>query len=217
MYSNKKRQAILLALLAAHCTFYGTNVMAAPVPVTDGKYTADGTDTYDPITHTDTINSIKVSNGAQVSVTAGATTVNGVNSSESLTASSGGQLTVKGARELALMAGMSERVVGLTVVAIGTSLPELVTSIVAARKQQNDIAVGNVIGSNIFNLLFILGISATIGKIGTDFNVVIDGCVLIGICLFTYIFALANKKINRPCGVVMIFMYVAYTVYLLVR
>ena len=108
-------------------------------------------------------------------------------------------------------------VVGLTVVAIGTSLPELVTSIVAARKQQNDIAVGNVIGSNIFNLLFILGISATIGKIGTDFNVVIDGCVLIGICLFTYIFALANKKINRPCGVVMIFMYVAYTVYLLVR
>ena len=121
----------------------------------------------------------------------------------------GGQLTV--------MAGMSERVVGLTVVAIGTSLPELVTSIVAARKQQNDIAVGNVIGSNIFNLLFILGISATIGTIGTDFNVVIDGCVLIGICLFTYIFALANKKINRPCGVVMIFMYVAYTVYLLVR
>lgn len=89
MYSNKKRQAILLALLAAHCTFYGTNVMAAPVPVTDGKYTADGTDTYDPITHTDTINSIKVSNGAQVSV-------NGVNSSESLTASSGGQLTVNG-------------------------------------------------------------------------------------------------------------------------
>ena len=74
------------------------------------------------------------------------------------------ELTVKGARELALMAGMSERVVGLTVVAIGTSLPELVTSIVAARKQQNDIAVGNVIGSNIFNLLFILGISATIGK-----------------------------------------------------
>lgn len=55
MYSNKKRQAILLALLAAHCTFYGTNVMAAPVPVTDGKYTADGTDTYDPITHTNTI------------------------------------------------------------------------------------------------------------------------------------------------------------------
>ena len=101
----------------------------------------------------------------------------------------GGQLTVKGAKELALMAGMSERVVGLTVVAIGTSLPELVTSIVAARKQQNDIAVGNVIGSNIFNLLFILGISATIGTIGTDFNVVIDGCVLIGICLFTYIFA----------------------------
>lgn len=129
----------------------------------------------------------------------------------------GGQLTVEGAKELALMAGMSERVVGLTVVAIGTSLPELVTSVVAAAKQQNDIAVGNVIGSNIFNILFILGVSATIGTIGTDFNAVIDGCVLIGICLFTYIFALANKKINRPCGVIMIFMYAAYAVYLLVR
>ena len=77
MYSNKKRQAILLALLAAHCTFYGTNVTAAPVPVTDGKYTADGTETYDPITHTDTINSIKVSNGVKVSGPAGQTTATG--------------------------------------------------------------------------------------------------------------------------------------------
>ena len=129
----------------------------------------------------------------------------------------GGTLVVDNACLIAKDFGVSENFIGLTIIAIGTSLPELVTSIVAARKQQNDIAVGNVIGSNIFNLLFILGISATIGKIGTDFNVVIDGCVLIGICLFTYIFALANKKINRPCGVVMIFMYVAYTVYLLVR
>ena len=129
----------------------------------------------------------------------------------------GGDITVDAASRIASDLGMSQTLIGLTIVSIGTSLPELVTSIVAARKQQNDIAVGNVIGSNIFNLLFILGISATIGKIGTDFNVVIDGCVLIGICLFTYIFALANKKINRPCGVVMIFMYVAYTVYLLVR
>ena len=129
----------------------------------------------------------------------------------------GGTLVVDNACLIAKDFGVSENFIGLTIIAIGTSLPELVTSIVAARKQQNDIAVGNVIGSNIFNLLFILGISATIGTIGTDFNVVIDGCVLIGICLFTYIFALANKKINRPCGVVMIFMYVAYTVYLLVR
>ena len=129
----------------------------------------------------------------------------------------GGTLVVDNACLIAKDFGVSENFIGLTIIAIGTSLPELVTSIVAARKQQNDIAVGNVIGSNIFNLLFILGISATIGTIGTDFNVVVDGCVLIGICLFTYIFALANKKINRPCGVVMIFMYVAYTVYLLVR
>lgn len=129
----------------------------------------------------------------------------------------GGQLTVKGAKELALMAGLSETVVGLTVVAIGTSLPELVTSIVAARKNKNDIAVGNVIGSNIFNILFILGISSTIGKITTDGHAIADTCVLIGVVALTYLFALINKKINRPAGIVMIIMYLAYTAYLLIR
>ena len=100
-----------------------------------------------------------------------------------------------------------------TKIALSLKFPETNPWVNAAE----DFAVGNVFGSNLFILLFILGISATFVTIGTDFNVVIDGCVLIGICLFTYIFALANKKINRPCGVVMIFMYVAYTVYLLVR
>ena len=129
----------------------------------------------------------------------------------------GGELTVYGAKSLALMAGLSEKVVALTVVAIGTSLPELVTSIVAARKKQNDIAVGNVIGSNIFNILFILGISAAISPIPTDVATMIDGVILTGFMVITFIFALFKKKITRIEGLVMILLYVAYTVYLLVR
>ena len=129
----------------------------------------------------------------------------------------GGELTVYGAKELALKVGLSENVVALTVVAIGTSLPELVTSIVASRKGQNDIAVGNVIGSNIFNILFILGMSATIGNIGTDMNGVIDTCVLVGIMLVTFIFTLSRKKIGRVEGLVMILIYAGYTAYLLMR
>lgn len=129
----------------------------------------------------------------------------------------GGQLTVKGATMLAHSLGMSETVIGLTVVAIGTSLPELITSVVAARKKQNDIAVGNVIGSNVFNILFILGMSAAISPMQTAFTSVIDACVLIGLCLMTYIIGASMKKINRPAGVVMILLYAAYTAYLIMR
>lgn len=129
----------------------------------------------------------------------------------------GGELTVEGAKQLALTAGLSETVVGLTVVAVGTSLPELITSVVAARKKQNDIAVGNVIGSNIFNILFILGMSSTLGTITTDGHAATDTLVLIGVCVITYLFALINKKINRPAGIVMIILYLAYTSYLLIR
>lgn len=129
----------------------------------------------------------------------------------------GGQLTVTGAKALAQMVGLEEKVIALTVVAIGTSLPELVTSIVAARKKQNDIAVGNVIGSNIFNILFILGMSASIGKLTTDMNAVIDACALIGVVTLTFIFALFRKRINRGAGIVMILIYASYTAYLLVR
>lgn len=129
----------------------------------------------------------------------------------------GGQLTVNGATALAEMAGLSENVIALTVVAIGTSLPELVTSIVAARKNQNDIAIGNVIGSNIFNILFILGFSSTLGTITTTSATIIDTIVLIGVMVAIYLYSLFLKKINRPTGIVMILMYVAYTAYLLVR
>ena len=129
----------------------------------------------------------------------------------------GGQLTVKGAVAMAQMLGMSESVIGLTVVAIGTSLPELVTSVVAARKNQNDIAVGNAVGSNIFNILFILGVSSTISTITTDSFAIADMSILIGISLFTYLISLWKKEIRRPAGIVMILMYAAYTAFLLVR
>lgn len=129
----------------------------------------------------------------------------------------GGQLTVTGAKGLARIIGLSETVIGLTVIAIGTSLPELVTSIVAARKGQNDIAVGNVVGSNIFNILFILGVSSVISPIVTDSYAIADCCMLIAVSLITFVFALFKRKINRPMGAVMLLMYVAYTAYLLVR
>ncbi len=129
----------------------------------------------------------------------------------------GGQMTVKAAVYLAGALGLSETVIGLTVVAIGTSLPELVTSVVAARKHQNDIAVGNVIGSNIFNILFILGISSLISDISTDDYAVIDMTILIGICLLTYLAAIPKKKITAPVGALMIAAYIGYTAFLLVR
>ncbi len=129
----------------------------------------------------------------------------------------GGQLTVTGAKGLARMIGLSETVIGLTVIAVGTSLPELVTSIVAARKGQNDIAVGNVIGSNIFNILFILGMSAVISPMITDSYAIIDCCMLIAVSLVPFVFALFKRKINRPMGIFMLLMYVAYTSYLLIR
>lgn len=130
----------------------------------------------------------------------------------------GGTLTVNGAKMLAEALGMSETVIGLTVVAIGTSLPELVTSVVAAKKKQNDIAVGNVIGSNIFNILFILGISSVINPIvPRDAFIVTDALILTSIMVLTFLISLAAKKINRFSGSLMILIYAAYTAFLLVR
>ena len=106
--------------------------------------------------------------------------------------------------------------IGLTVVALGTSLPELVTSIVAARKGENGLAVGNVVGSNIFNLLLILGVSATIHPIAVNFASMVDFAILIVASILVYIFAL-TKKINRIEGVVMILFYVATVVFAALR
>lgn len=128
----------------------------------------------------------------------------------------GGQLAVNGATGIARMFGLSETLIGLTIVAIGTSLPELVTSLVAARRGQNDIAMGNVIGSNLFNILLILGVSALISPISVLPTAVIDGAILLVVSLLFYLPA-RKGTLSRPVGAVMALTYVAYTAYLICR
>lgn len=125
----------------------------------------------------------------------------------------GGQLVVNHAKNLAYAWGMSETLVGLTIVAIGTSLPELVTSIVASRKGENGMAVGNVVGSNIFNLLLILGVSSTIHPITISMASFVDLGLLLGVSLLAYAFVCTGKKINRWEGFAMLAMYAAYMGY----
>ena len=128
----------------------------------------------------------------------------------------GGQLVVENAKSIAAAFGMSETLIGLTVVALGTSLPELVTSIVAARKGEHGMAVGNVVGSNIFNLMFILGISSTIHPVAVNLASVTDLAILVVVSAVVFIFSL-TKKINRIEGAVMVLMYIGTMVYAIVR
>ena len=129
----------------------------------------------------------------------------------------GGQAVVYGAKEIARVAGMSETLIGLTIVAVGTSLPELVTSVVAARKGETGLAVGNVIGSNIFNLLFILGISAVIHPVAVNLASVYDLGILMIISLLAYLFSLTSRKLKRAEGIIMVSLYVIYVVFAAVR
>lgn len=129
----------------------------------------------------------------------------------------GGQLVVNSAKAIAYSFGWSETFVGLTIVAVGTSLPELVTSIVATRKGESGLALGNAIGSNVFNILFILGMSSTLTPIVLDPVAIYDAIVLLGIALLTYFFAKTNEEVSRIEGLIMVFAYIAYTAYLLVR
>lgn len=128
----------------------------------------------------------------------------------------GGQFVVNSAKFIAAAFGMSETLIGLTVVAFGTSLPELVTSIVASRKGENELAVGNVVGSNIFNMMFILGISAALNPISVNFACMTDFAILIVASILVFIFALKDR-INRPQGIVMILFYIASVVFAAVR
>ena len=129
----------------------------------------------------------------------------------------GGQLVVNSAKVIAHNMGMSDTLIGLTVVALGTSLPELVTSIVAARKGDSGIAMGNVIGSCIFNILFILGMAGVISPMTADGAFFIDTGILIGVCLIMMLFAATKSKTNRLEGVSCVLMYVAYTAYIIMR
>ena len=129
----------------------------------------------------------------------------------------GGDFVVDGASAIAAGFGLSQTLIGLTIVALGTSLPELVTSIVAARKDEVDMALGNVIGSNIFNILLILGVAAAISPITFLTENIIDIVILIVMSLVVWIFAWTSKKINRKEGIMMLLMYAAYMVYICIR
>lgn len=129
----------------------------------------------------------------------------------------GGDLTVDTASRIAIELGMSQTLVGLTIVSIGTSLPELVTSVVAARKNEVDMALGNVIGSNIFNILLILGVAAAISPVTFIMENIIDIIILIIMSTVVWIFAWTSKKINRKEGIIMLLVYVVYMVYICIR
>lgn len=129
----------------------------------------------------------------------------------------GGELVVKSSQQIALNLGISETLVGLTIVSIGTSLPELVTSIVAAKKGETDIALGNVIGSNIFNILFVLGISSTLSPILVNSQSLIDVLILLGITIICYIFTIYNQRIGRTKGIIMTLTYIIFMIYIIIR
>ena len=129
----------------------------------------------------------------------------------------GGDVTVDAASRIASDLGMSQTLIGLTIVSIGTSLPELVTSIVAAKKNEVDMALGNAVGSNIFNILMVLGIASAISPITLIRENIIDLCVLIVFTVCVWIFAATKKRIGKVEGFCMIALYVAYAIYIVIR
>lgn len=129
----------------------------------------------------------------------------------------GGTLVIDNACLIAKDFGVSENFIGLTIIAIGTSLPELVTSITATRKGDSGLALGNAIGSNLFNILFILGMSATICPLNVLSESIIDCIILLVSAVILYVFARTKKTMNRWEGIVCVFLYVGYTAYLLIR
>ncbi len=127
----------------------------------------------------------------------------------------GSNLSVDGATAVAKIAGVSERFIGLTIVAFGTSLPELVTSLAAARKGEEDIAIGNIVGSNIFNILFVVGTTALITPVVFADRFIIDMAVAVGSGLFLLLAVLRERKLDRKTGIFMLACYACYFVYLL--
>ncbi len=126
----------------------------------------------------------------------------------------GSDFAVSGASAIARFFGMSERFIGLTIVALGTSLPELVTSVTAARKGNSDIAIGNIVGSNIFNILFILGTTAIICYIPFEPKFLIDTLIAVGAGIVLWMGTKKHKELRRPFGFVMLLLYAVYFVYL---
>mgnify|MGYP002766930809 CR=1 FL=1 len=129
----------------------------------------------------------------------------------------GGDLTVDAASRIAIDLGMSQTLVGLTIVSIGTSLPELVTSVVAARKNEVDMAVGNAVGSNIFNILMVLGVASAINPVALIRENIIDIVILIVFSLIVWIYAATKQRISRKEGISMVCLYLIYAGYIIWR
>lgn len=127
----------------------------------------------------------------------------------------GSNITVDGATGIAETMGVSDRVIGLTIVALGTSLPELITSVTAARKNQADIAIGNIVGSNIFNILFVLGTASLICNVEYPATFRVDSIVAILSAILLFICVVKKKKLTRSSGVMMLVCYAAYFIYML--
>ncbi len=128
----------------------------------------------------------------------------------------GSDLTVDNAKIIAAMLGMSDRLIGLTIVAFGTSLPELITSVTAARKGNADIAVGNVLGSNIFNVLFVLGTVALISPVAFATDFILDAVLCIVVMILLLVLCVKKQVLPRKGGMVLVACYALYFVYLLI-
>lgn len=129
----------------------------------------------------------------------------------------GGDWVVDSASVIATSFGISATLVGLTICSVGTSLPEFVTSIVAAKKNELDMAVGNVVGSNVFNILMVLGIAATVSPIAFLTENVIDIVVLLVFSLITWVLCVTQKKLSKKEGILMLVLYTIYLVYICIR
>ena len=127
----------------------------------------------------------------------------------------GSDVTVDAATALARYFGMSERFIGLTIVALGTSLPELFSSLTAARKGNADIAIGNIVGSNIFNILFVLGTTALITPVPFAARFTVDTIVAVLVGVLLLVCVARSKKLTKPTGILMLAAYAAYFIYLL--
>ncbi|MBM7569738.1 calcium/sodium antiporter [Aquibacillus albus] len=129
----------------------------------------------------------------------------------------GGDLVVNSSTTIAYKVGMSETLVGLTIVAVGTSLPELITSITAAIKKHTDIAIGNIVGSNIFNILFVLGTSSVISPLPVNGKIFVDIYLMVLLTVVLFIFSRSKTRITRLEGCVLAVVYVGYLVYIFMR
>ncbi len=129
----------------------------------------------------------------------------------------GSDVTVDAATALAKAFGMSEKFIGLTVIAVGTSLPELFTSVIAAKKGKADIAIGNIVGSNIFNILLVVGTSALIIPVQFEISFVVDCLVSVAAGVLLWLCVCRKKKLNRVHGIILLTAYAAYFVYLLMK